>query len=220
MEFQSYRIVFSKSGRIRFVGHLDLAQAFRRALKRAKIPVKYSSGFNPHMEFSIAMPLSLGMEGFGELLDIVVNNESEQFNADKLDTALKTTVPNGIEILDVFILPTGAKSAAADLNSAEFSVFLQSFNDLSDINSKIEKTLTANEIIVTKKTKKAEALTDIRPDIFSLNAHETDGGIIVEMVISAGSNRNLKPNLVMEHLLPNELPSIKVKYTRTRLITN
>jgi len=36
------RVEYEKVGRLRFLGHLDVAAAFDRALRRAELPVAYS----------------------------------------------------------------------------------------------------------------------------------------------------------------------------------
>ena len=219
---RSYRIVFSKTGRIRFIGHLDLTQALRRAIKRASVPVKYSKGFNPHMEFSVAMPLSLGMEGFGEYADLMVNDETEQFDSEKIALSLKETVPAGIEILKVFLIPAGSKSSAATIEKAEFTVVLPEFDDFEFVSKRVEKILKAKEIVVCKKTKKAETLTDIRADIFNLEAFKTDSSVEIKMTLSAGSLRNLKPSLVLDCLMTGgnfDITALNnAKYVRNRLI--
>ena len=212
---KSYRIVFSKTGRIRFVGHLDLTQALRRAIKRANIPVKFSAGFNPHMEFAVAMPLSLGMEGLGEFADIMINDESGLFDAAKIAELLKETVMEGIEILGVYPIPSGAKSSAASIEKAEYTVELPLVTDFKFVSSRIDEMISADEIIVIKKTKKAETSADIREDIFELEANEKNGKVSVRMIIAAGSLRNLKPSLVMKHLMTDE---VDAKYTRNRLM--
>ena len=57
------RIKFSKLGNMRFIGHLDIMRYFQKAMRRAKIPIKYSEGFSPHQIMSFASPLSIGVEG-------------------------------------------------------------------------------------------------------------------------------------------------------------
>ena len=70
-----YRIKFTKVGKVRFVGHLDLLKLFQRAIKRAGIPVAYSNGFNPHQLIGFAIPLPLGMASVGEYVDVELKEE-------------------------------------------------------------------------------------------------------------------------------------------------
>ena len=67
---KSVRIVFSKTGRIKYVSHLDLVRAMTRAVRRANIPLWYTEGFNKHPYLTFAAPLSLGYEGLRETMDI------------------------------------------------------------------------------------------------------------------------------------------------------
>ena len=41
-------IRFSKEERVKYISHLDLMRTLQRALRRAKIPVAFSQGFNPN----------------------------------------------------------------------------------------------------------------------------------------------------------------------------
>ena len=50
------RLLFSKTGRAKYISHLDLMRTFQRAFARAKIPIKHTEGFNPHPFVSIALP--------------------------------------------------------------------------------------------------------------------------------------------------------------------
>ena len=66
------RVKFTKSGPIRFIGHLDVMRFFQKALRRADIDVRYSEGFSPHQIMSFAAPLGLGDTSECEYMDIEV----------------------------------------------------------------------------------------------------------------------------------------------------
>ena len=53
------RIRFTKTGEAKYISHLDLYRFMLRALKRAKLPVWHTEGFNPHVYVTFALPLSL-----------------------------------------------------------------------------------------------------------------------------------------------------------------
>ena len=63
-------VVFSIRDRLKYIGHLDLMRAMQRALRRSGLPVRYSQGFNPHLQISFAAPLSVGMEGLREVMEV------------------------------------------------------------------------------------------------------------------------------------------------------
>ena len=51
---QKLQVRYAKRGRLRFTSHRDFSRAFERAIFRARIPMAYSSGFNPHPRISYA----------------------------------------------------------------------------------------------------------------------------------------------------------------------
>ena len=69
------RLRFSKTGRLKYISHLDINRAMSRALKRAGIPLWYTEGFNPHPYMSFSLPLSLGVESLCESVDLRIIGE-------------------------------------------------------------------------------------------------------------------------------------------------
>ena len=64
------RIKFRKYGALKFIGHLDVMRYFQKAMRRAQIPVAFTSGYSPHMIMSFASPLGIGLTSDGEYFDI------------------------------------------------------------------------------------------------------------------------------------------------------
>jgi radical SAM-linked protein len=64
-----YRARFSKSGRITWLGHLDLTRLLLRAMRRARIPLVYTQGFNPKPRVGFAPALAVGVASEAEYLD-------------------------------------------------------------------------------------------------------------------------------------------------------
>ncbi|MBI5123800.1 MAG: DUF2344 domain-containing protein [Candidatus Omnitrophica bacterium] len=92
------RAVFSKTGDMRFISHLDLMRLFQRALRRADLPVTISKGFSPHLKISIKRALKLGAESNEEELMI---DMSKDISAAELKEPLNKNLPNGVRILNI-----------------------------------------------------------------------------------------------------------------------
>ena len=60
------RIKFRKYGALRFIGHLDVMRFFQKVMRRADIPIAFTTGYSPHMIMSFAVPLGVGMESLGD----------------------------------------------------------------------------------------------------------------------------------------------------------
>jgi radical SAM-linked protein len=64
-----YRIFYSKTGKLRFVAHLDMLRMFQKILKTSSLPLSYSPGYNPHPRLSLGPPLPIGVESEKEYFD-------------------------------------------------------------------------------------------------------------------------------------------------------
>lgn len=95
---QRLRIRYAKRGRARFTSHRDFGRAFERALRRAGIPMAYSSGFSPHPRISYANASPTGAATEAEYLEIGV---ATRCDPDRVREALDTALPPGLDIITV-----------------------------------------------------------------------------------------------------------------------
>ena len=65
------RMQITKDKDIRFISHLEYVRTIGRAIRRAKLPAAYSEGFNPHLKFSLASALGVGVVSYTEFVEIV-----------------------------------------------------------------------------------------------------------------------------------------------------
>ena len=80
------RIKFSKTGHMKFVGHLDTMRYFQKAIRRSGLPVAFSGGYSPHMIMSFAAPLGVGTTSLGEYFDVEL---TETVATDEIERRLK-----------------------------------------------------------------------------------------------------------------------------------
>ena len=115
------RLTFTKLGPLRFIGHLDLARVWERAVRRARLPVAYTQGFTPRPRIAFAAPLSLGAVGLRERVDIHL---SEHMPPQDVATALSTQLPPGCDICDACLVDLEAPSMTAVMKWASFVIAL------------------------------------------------------------------------------------------------
>jgi radical SAM-linked protein len=116
---QRIRIQFGKGGPARFTSHLDLAQAWARWLRRAKIPVAYSQGFNPQPRINLAAALPLGFTSEAELIDLWLESGMEPA---KIMESLLQTAPPGLMVREVREVDLTEKSMQALLTAVAYRV--------------------------------------------------------------------------------------------------
>lgn len=180
-----FRLQFTKYGDMKYVSHLDLIRLFTRIFHRADLPLAYSEGFNPHPKMSVLLPLSVGFESSCEYIDVEFRDGVGMLDCMK---KLKGKLPLGMEIPQITQLNETSKKAKA-IRYASYEITFQN----PPTEKEIENFMDLSEISVLKKTKRSEAMADIKPDIMDLYAR--DGKVYA--VISAGSEANLKADLLV-----------------------
>lgn len=192
---KNVRIWFKKDNECRFISHLDLNRVMLRTVFRAKLPIWYTEGFNPHPFITFPLPLSLGFRGEAECMD--VRFLDEDFDLTKVADIMNPFLPDGIRVYDA----TESKMKPGDIAFAKFSAKLFS-NELSDSELKAElcELMLLDEYLVPKKTKSgiknvnvAEylKLIEIDPDTENLN---------ISVTLPAGSTNNVNIQLLITAL--------------------
>ena len=69
-EVTKVRLRFAKCGDLRLVSHHDIMRCLERMLRRARIPIALTQGFNPRPKMIFALALGLGIEGRSEVVDL------------------------------------------------------------------------------------------------------------------------------------------------------
>ena len=151
------RLRYRKVGKAKYISHLDLMETIRRSLLRTGISLEYSQGFNPHPYISVALPLSIGSGSECELLDF---KTSDNLLPDGLSEMINNSLPEGIEILEVYT-PTRKFRDIAWLELRGFLFY--DANPSDDIVDILTTYYKKDSIIITKKTKRGESEIDIAP---------------------------------------------------------
>ena len=183
-----YRVTYTKGDSVKYISHLDFLRCVNRAFKRAKIPVKYSQGFNPHILLNIGLPCPVGVSSECEMLDIELK---EEMDISAFISRLNDAMPSGIRIL----------SAQRKYNLPDFYDIEYALYDIRLTSSKeFEPQSFSDEecIMIEKKSKRGMKEVNIKEFIKNVNiTHNGDLSYNISAVISAGNKLNLKPELLI-----------------------
>lgn len=187
-----YRIKFSKYGSMIFIGHLDMMRYFQKAIRRAEIPIAYSTGFSPHQIMSFAAPLGVGLYSGGEYLDIEV---TEELSTAYMKEALNRTMAEGVEILSVKALPENAENAMASVAAAGYFIKIREGHEPDfRFGEGFDDFFAQPAIPYEKETKKSRKLLDLKEGIYDYTVTE-DG---IRLLVNASSSGNIKPGMIMD----------------------
>lgn len=204
---KNVRIIFSKTGRAKYVSHLDLMRTMTRALRRAEIPLWYTEGFNRHPYLTFAAPLSLGYEGERESMDIRLEEEMDYAD---LVAQLNAALPEGICAVEAAEVQAKVKELVSAVYHIRFDVSATAVRNL----------LAMTEIPVEKRTKKKTMKTvDIKP--FFANAEVVAVGeecCCMSVVLPCGSADNINPSLFVSALTTAVGTSVSANVRRLKLL--
>ena len=183
------RMRFTKEGRAVYISHLDLMHTLQRAISRAGYSLKYSEGYNPHPQISIALPLSVGMSSACELMDFRLNEDADPREfLEKLNSCL----PEGIRVSEVY----AAERKCSLIRWLEVEgTFEYDDRPAAQMLPVLEAFFRREAICVQKKSKRGMTETDIRPMIRQMDFWEENGDVRLKALISA-SEPTLNPELL------------------------
>lgn len=140
------RFKFRKVGNLQFISHLDLQKAMAKVLVRAKAPLWYSKGFNPHAKLIFALPLSVGAQSECEYLDVRVERAIPPL---ELMEHINAELTEELRFLDSYYPET----ALEDIYWAEYDFSIKATGADENMAREVEKLLKAEQVIILKKAK-------------------------------------------------------------------
>ena len=199
------RITYSKTGALKYIGHLDLQTIWERAARRAGLPLAYTHGFHPQAKIQHAAALPLGFSSRCEVVDLRLETEVDLGD---LPVRLQTAMPGGVQILKVESVADQLPPLQTQVSAAEYEVELIAHDGLADLQDRIVGLLASPALPRVRRGK----AYDLRPLIEDL-AINSDG--VIFMRLSAREAATGRPEEVLDALgLASDLGRIE----RTRLI--
>ncbi|WP_426243892.1 TIGR03936 family radical SAM-associated protein [Nocardioides sp. LHG3406-4] len=174
---QRLRIRYAKRGRLRFTSHRDFSRAFERAVFRARVPMAYSSGFNPHPRISYAGAAPTGSASEAEYLEIGL---AEVVDPAQVHALLDEALPEGLDVLEVVVSAGG--SLAEHLEASHWRIDLA--DDAETVAAAVESFLATESVLVERMTKKGLREFDCRAAVVTAAVVPREaGGSTIDVVL-------------------------------------
>ena len=191
---KTIRIKFRKVGDLQYISHLDLQRTVARVLVRAKIPMWYTQGFNPHAKVIFGLPLSVGTESECEFIDLRIDKDISP--AEVKDRLNRELTPE-MQILEAYE-PT---STFADAAWSKYEMRLSFAGANAETAQKLQALFETSPLNMVKKTKSGEKEIDIIPMIKYIKVVYNDDRpdeIRISAILSAGNTVHLNPELLIK----------------------
>ncbi len=175
------RVFFSKMDRAKYISHLDLNHCIQRAMRRSRLPVWQTEGYNPHTYVAFMLPLSLGQEGVCEAMDFRL---TEDVAPEEVMQKLNDSLPPDIRVIRI----AEPKYKNTDITTAEYTIE-------SDIDvEKFAEFMQSPEIPVEKKTKRGVSTVDLKPLVTELSVSARE----IKLRLPAGNDFSINPQLLFD----------------------
>ena len=210
------RISFSKTGRARYISHLDLMRTFQRAFLRAGLTIRHTEGYHPHAFVSLPLPLSVGFSSVCETLEFELLGGGA---LEEVPERMNAVLPAGITVQRCY----EAVRPVKELCYVNYIVTLE-YEAGTPVGAEnaIRALLSRDALVVTKKSKKAksgETQVDLIPLIHRVDYEGRRDALTLNAVLRA-QNPGLNPALILEAIgreCPQAAPDY-VSYHRKRVL--
>jgi radical SAM-linked protein len=190
----------SKGGERKYLSHRDVIRAFEYALRRAQVPVAYSSGFNPRPRMSFGSAVGVGVTSDDER--IVLELASPMSESEMRDT-LNGQLPKGLSVVAVEAVPDGVKSPIAALNASEFrmTILCGEGCDPAAVVQAVRKMNSPGELRVVREREGKTKEFDLKPYLLRADVIEYRGKrMVIEVGLKSTDSGGAGPRDFMQAL--------------------
>lgn len=173
---QRLRVRYAKRGRLRFTSHRDVSRAVERAVARARLPMAYSSGFNPHPRISYAGAAPTGAASEAEYLELGL---AERVAPEAVLAALADALPDGIDVLEVVEAAGGG--LADRLEASRWAIEVEVPPEAA--SRAVQELLGRPAVTVERMTKKGLRRFDCRAAVVRLTVSPDGGRSRLDLVL-------------------------------------
>jgi radical SAM-linked protein len=196
---QRLRIRYAKRGRMRFTSHRDFQRALERALRRAEVPMAFSSGFSPHPKISYANAAPTGVASEAEYLEIGVVAECDP---DDLRARLDAALPPGLDIVEVVVART--PDLAARLEASRWLIRLPEV-DRDVAAAAVAAFLAASSVEVQRLTKNGMRTFDARAAVLDITVLDIT---VLDIDVSASDDGEV-PCAILQAVVRQVTPAVR-----------
>jgi radical SAM family uncharacterized protein/radical SAM-linked protein len=197
-----FKVFYSKTGKGRYLGHLEMSRTFFRALRRAEIQVMFSQGFHPMPKVSFDDPLPIGIESEREFFYLTTNRE---ISSEIIIEGLNKHLPEGLGVIECILNPL--KKNVQKTKEIEYDVVI---DDGEIDRKKLISFHRADSFIIERLNKKRKIKTiELKEMVSSI---EVTGKNTIKMKILNESGKTVRPTEVLRSVFA--LPEEAIKLAR------
>ena len=212
---RKYRLTFAKTGRMRFLSHLETASSLIRGFRQAGVAFVHTGGFHPHPKMSFAVASSVGIESRSEFADIQVNDS--EIAAEEMLPAVNRNLPDGLRILKIEEIPLQSESLFKSIRAFRYEAKLSSAvrESVSPcMEDRLDQFRSSTEFVLKRQSKGKETVRDMKALIEAIALNGSSLSFTIRMEAAGG----IKPTEILTHICgidPEEARTVHIIKTET-----
>ncbi len=209
------RVAHAKSGRLRFLSHLELSRAWERSVRRARLPFSVTQGFNQRIKMAFGPALPVGTASTAEYYDVWLDS---YVPAEEALARLTGATPELVGPAEAAFVPLRAPSLAAALTIARYEVILEGGERAADVLESELGAVVADGTFAVEHKGKSKVFDLVRTLPKEPQVRSVEGRVVVEVTTRMGEHGSLRPDaLVVAAIERSRSGATVMSVTRTGL---
>ena len=191
----NYTFTFTKTGKAKFISHLELSRCFARAMRRADIPMKYSKGFHPLPRIVFHEALSVGIESTEELANLELIKYMEP---DDILSKITSQLPEGIKVNSIIKIDSKKSGLGGTAKNKRYLIYLASNKGIQE---KIDAFKSKKELLITLVSKRKSYNIDIKDIVEKISIDDNN---VLDIITKNTETKSPKITRIVETILQIE----------------
>ena len=166
------QVRYGKRGSLVHLGHLEVMNTFKRALRRMRAPILWSQGFHPHPKMQFTSPLPTSMGSRCEFAEFELKRPVDLAEFEAL---ISDAMPEDLPILAVAEVPWKSKSVQQRVASWTYRVVVPA-EGVAAARSDVARFLRGEDTVISVIKKKKELTVDLADVVLSLREDGPEPG--------------------------------------------
>lgn len=205
------RVRYVKSGRLKYLGHLEVLHTVERIVRRAGLPYAVTQGFSPHMKLGFSSALPVGTSSTCEWYDLFMN---ERVELDECLKRLQAASPADLAPVECRYIDVFAPALTACLTDIGYRMRIFPSSDANltvDVLADAAERVRSLHVLEYARGKKSKKL-DLDHTLLGVETCALDDGSF-EMVLTthADNDGSMRPELLvaaMDRVLSGRFDSL------------
>lgn len=196
-----------KGEEVKYLSHRDVIRTFEFALRRARIPVAYSAGFNPRPRMSFGSAVGVGVTSDDERIVLELGSPEDPSDVKE---KMNSQLPSGLAVLEAEAVPDeGRRGGSSDLGGSQFQITVT--GDPLAIDRAIRELFESTEVRVVRVREGVTKEVDIRPHLLQADIVKSEEGCVsIQVSLGLGHSGGARPQDFVQ-ALSDKVPNLNVR---------